>query len=146
MFMYSNRPLSVKEAQKEFENEILGHKISKSFMYQLIKEDCGLKYGVPKRQLKGKNSDNNKSYRIHVIRTISSRMLDDHLFVSIDETGFSDYINKIKIWYDPSDNFKMKLQQKSQTVTFSLLLAATQNQIVGYFVVQGAVNSIVYLI
>ena len=141
----SDKHLTVKEVQEHFQHNKLGFKCSKSVVHKIMTEDLGLKFGISKAEHENKNSERNKAYRCYSSCHIISALASDHLVISIDETGFSDYIEKNKLWHDATGKLKMKISKKRQSVTLSLLLAVTQNKVLYYYIVEGAVTAIIYL-
>jgi len=140
-----NKPVTAKEVLKAFEDEKLGKKCSKSLIYKMIKEDLNMKFGVPKRFMKDKNSLDNKCYRMLVCQKLLETLTKGVKVISIDETGFSDYIDKTRTWYDPSNRIGIDISNKKQCISYSLLLATSQDTIIGYYLVEGAINSAIYL-
>jgi len=141
----ADKPLTVREIKDKFENEKLGFKCSNAIVYRMIKFDLKMKYGLPKKVIANKNELNNKTYRYWVANKIVNALEYDDLIISIDETGFSDYIDKTNTWYEPKKFLYFKTYRKMQVASYSLLLASSKDEILGYYIVRGSVNSIIYL-
>lgn len=141
----SDKRLTIKEIQNRFQNEKLGFKCSKSIVHKMITEDLGFKFGLSKAEHQNKNSFKNKVYRFDSVGRILHSFVNNHLVISIDETGFSDYIEKNKLWHDPTGKCKMKISKKKQSVTLSLLLAVSEEKILYYYIVEGPVTSVIYM-
>jgi len=109
----AEKKLTPKQNLERFQNENTDVKCSKSLIHKIIKEDLGLKYGISKAEHAIKNSDYNKAYRTFAVMNIVEAFIEDDIVISIDETGFSSYVDNAKLWFDPLGKSKLKISKKN---------------------------------
>ncbi len=64
-----------------------------------MKKDLRMKFGYIKKYAKARSNIKNKCYAFYVGEAIFKYICDNKIVVSIDETGFSTYMDRKKFWY-----------------------------------------------
>ena len=87
----NNRPLTIPELQKEFNNEFGENSVSYSTIHRVLVNRLGLEFKEAKQNFDCRNTQENKKYRFWFAHYLIGLWSADEIVISIDETGFSTY-------------------------------------------------------
>lgn len=141
----SQTKLPVSEIKKKFETEVLGYECSIDIIYKIIREDLSMNYGVPSSVKDDINTPESKTFRLYYTLIMLKALTRNDYIVSIDEIRLKDNrkVDKIDNILTKRDNIESK--GRSELIYYTLLLACSRNEVLGYYIVEGSVTSVIYL-
>ena len=122
-----------------------GKFFSQSTIYLTIKYDLQFEYKILKKMKQQKNEIKNKIYRYWFMHLIMERFSERRIVKSVDESSLSSYNSDFKGW---TNETLMKNSSKEFTTgvpNLSLLFASSQNQIIRYYIVAVAIDSVIFV-
>lgn len=123
-----------------FPNNSISYSTFNRTIRQLGYRFCKVKDNPP-----GKNEAQNKNYRFWFVHSILKQLNDNNILVSIDESSFSGYQQKTHAWLDPNSDLLIENGYRTNSTNISLLLACSQEKILGYYIVEGAIDAVIYV-
>ncbi len=138
-------PRRIESIKSEFVNNFPDCRVSYSCFRHAIKGVLGYNYQFVKNVPLEKNSNDNKIYRFWWVHSFLKHLLDDNIVISIDESSFSGYNRRARAWQLPNSTMNIEENFRTGCSNITLLLASCQKRIRGFYLVEGSIDSIIYL-
>ncbi len=144
LLLGKRRPFSLKSVHSEFRARHPDSTASYKTIYRAVRNDLGYQFKSVSINLSQKNSCENKEYRQWFVHFFMHAIVRDKLVISIDESSLSFYQDRRRIWVQGDRLTQIDTSLRSGTKNYSLLLACSQFSVLGYFIVEGAICSVVF--
>lgn len=138
-----NPLLLVRELRAKFCRHFLDTVISRQGILNALKKDLGKKYRCLKPCSPAKNTTSSITYRHFFVHNLLHHYQKATLIVAIDETSFSFYGSSRRGYVSAGQHVSVA-DLCTNTLNLTLLLACSQEGIVGYYLLEGSIDSIIY--
>lgn len=142
MLQQHNSSIQIGNLKREFSLNYPGKTVSESILRKTLHQDLHYNFGLIKINPSAKNDQKNLNYRFWFVHFLIKEWESDNIVASIDEPSFSFSKYRKGGWHNESGLQLTRQTFQTNSENLSLLLACSQKKIVGYFVVEGAINSI----
>jgi hypothetical protein len=117
---HKNEHITIRMLTEIYNNVIEGSKVSKSKMFNYMKNEMKLAYKKPK--ISHKQTDNNSSIAMRCIflRRFVKYLMLGYKVLYIDELGFNIVNNKFKTWINHNANREVFMSSKTTNITHLL--------------------------
>lgn len=140
-----NFSLSVGELLVKFQDVFPELQVSHSVFYRCLRHDLGFRFRKVLANPSAKNAQANKEYRFWWVHKFMKLIKDDAVLVSIDESSVSTYNTTPRKWINEAFGYPVNNSMRTNSGNISLLLAASQFGIIGYYLAEGSINTAVYV-
>ena len=134
------------ELLQEIRAQSPGKFFSQSTIYRTIKLDFQFEYKLLKKMNQLKNEIKNKIYRYWFVHLIMERFSERRVVLSVNESSLSKYYSDFKRWTNETLMKSFSKEFTTEMPNLSLLLTSSQNQIIGLYIVDRGIDSVILLI
>lgn len=136
--------LTAMDIKNKFRISFPSINLSLATIYRSIKSKLGFQFGKVGGNPKMKNEIENKKYRFWFSHFFMNEIVNDRLIISIDESSLSFYKTNFRAWYHPVNYTPSDNCLTSNSTNLSILVAVSQRQLIGFYVAEGSIDSIMY--
>ena len=137
-------PFTVQDLTKEFAAAYPEAPVSHTTIFKILKGRLRFRFKAWTLYPAARNSEETRMYRFWYCHRLLASLGTNRLVVSIDETGFSHYAHKSKTWANPDVLPASKLGLFCRSVNVTLILALSQEQVIGFYLFEGAADAVIF--